>query len=78
MKSCAIAIILTLPGCAAGAAQSNLATLHQTVDTVAAVEAAVCQPPVPKEIVSVCEDVSAALVKAQAAVAAVEAATSVK
>lgn len=75
MKNCVAAVILALPGCAAGAAQSNLDTLHQTVDTVAAVEAAVCQAPVPAEVVNVCEDVSVALVKAQAALAAVEAAS---
>jgi hypothetical protein len=73
MKNCAIAIALTLPGCTAAAASSNLDTLNHVADVATAVEQAVCQPPVPAEAEKLCVDVAEVLQKAEAALEAAKA-----
>lgn len=58
MKSCFVAIALTLPGCAT---VPTVADAHQAAE---AVTSAVCAEPIPAELVKPCETLKAVLVKA--------------
>lgn len=67
MKACAIAIVLTLPGCAT---VPTVADAHTAVVAAEAVTAAICAEPVPHELVQPCQVLKVSLEKAQAAAAA--------
>ena len=73
MKACFAAVILTLPGCTAATASSDLNTVQHVADVASAVEQAVCQAPVPAEAEKLCSDVAEVLQKAEAALLAAKA-----